>query len=70
MPFRRECVEDCRPTSAKHPSNRKRKKLDKVKANFDCDKAVQHPRQRKCKRKRTIEADPHSYRIPQSRVVI
>lgn len=40
------------PTSAKHPGNRKRKKLDKVKARAVCDKTMQHPRRRKRKRKR------------------
>ncbi|KAG5562262.1 hypothetical protein RHGRI_005104 [Rhododendron griersonianum] len=47
--FRCNRVEDCRPTSDKHPGNCKQKKLDKVKTSFDCDKAVQHPNQRKRK---------------------
>ncbi|KAI8542511.1 hypothetical protein RHMOL_Rhmol08G0143700 [Rhododendron molle] len=67
MTFWRNRVWDCGPTSAKQPSNHKQKKLDKVNANFGCGEAVRHPSQRKWKRERIIEADPHAYCIPQRR---
>lgn len=56
----RNPVADCGPTSTQ-------KKLDKAKARYGHGQAIQHPNQRKRKRKRVIEDDPHMYRIPQRR---
>lgn len=62
---------DYGPSSAMHPSKRKRKNKVNHKASCDSDKASQNPTRMKHKREWIIEdscKNPHTYRAPQCRM--